>query len=94
MYLSAEGPSENVVRKAINHGVFPKNTVREYGTQKESAASGIPNTIYVDNGMDFKSNEIKRLVNETLKSDLRHRPVSYPITERLLSAYLEPLTGS
>jgi transposase InsO family protein len=78
MYLSAEGPSENVVRKAIQHGVFLKNTVREYGTQKEWAASGIPNIIYVDNGMDFKSNDIKRLVNETLKSNLRHRPVRLP----------------
>lgn len=78
MYLSAEGPSENVVRKAIQHGVFTKNTVREYGTQKEWAASGIPNIIYVDNGMDFKSNDIKRLVNETLKSDLRHRPIKLP----------------
>lgn len=78
MYLSGEGPSENVVRKAIKHGVFPKNTVREYGTQKEWAATGIPNIIYVDNGMDFKSNEIKRLVNETLKSEIRHRPVKLP----------------
>ncbi len=87
MTLSAEGPSENIVRKAIQHGVFPKNTVREYGTQKEWAASGIPNTIYVDNGMDFKGNDIKRLVNETLQSDLRHRPVKLPhygaIIERL-----------
>lgn len=78
IYLSAEGPSENVVRKAIKHGVFPKHTVREYGTQKEWAATGIPNTIYVDNGMDFKSSAIKQLVNETLQSDLRHRPVKLP----------------
>lgn len=78
MILSAEGPSENVVRKAIQHGVFPKHSKREYGTQKEWAASGIPNIIYVDNGMDFKGNDIKRLVNETLKSDLRHRPVRLP----------------
>lgn len=78
MGLFAEGPSENTVRKAIQHEVFPKNTVHEYGTQREWAASGIPNAIYVDNGVDFKGNDIKWLVNETLKSDLRHRPVKLP----------------
>ncbi|MGC6589684.1 Mu transposase C-terminal domain-containing protein [Paenibacillus sp. Dod16] len=78
MYLSSEGPSENVVRKAIKHGVFSKNTIQDFDTQTEWVAFGIPNIIYVDNGMDFKSKDIKRLVNETLESELRHRPVKLP----------------
>ena len=48
---------------------------------------GIPNIIYVDNGMDFKSADIKRLVNETLQSEIMHRPVKTPhygsVIERL-----------
>lgn len=87
MELSHEGPSTNIVRKAILHGVLVKNTVRDYGTETEWAAFGIPNLIYVDNGMDFKSNDIKRLVNETLQSEIRHRPVKLPhygaVIERL-----------
>ncbi|KQX56861.1 MULTISPECIES: Mu transposase C-terminal domain-containing protein [unclassified Paenibacillus] len=86
-YLSHEGPSSNVVRKAIQHGVFVKNTVGDYGTDLEWEAFGIPNIIYVDNGMDFKSTDIKRLVNETLESEIMHRPVKTPhygsVIERL-----------
>lgn len=87
-YLSHESPSINVVRKAIQHGVFAKNSKKEYGTELEWEIFGIPNIIYVDNGMDFKSNDIKRLVNETLKSEISHRPIKTPhygaVVERMI----------
>ncbi|REK71596.1 Mu transposase C-terminal domain-containing protein [Paenibacillus paeoniae] len=87
LYISFEPPSANVVRKAIQHGVFFKNTKLQYGTEMEWEAFGVPNVIYVDNGMDFKSSDIKRLVNESLKSEIMHRPVRLPkygaIIERL-----------
>ncbi|GLX71429.1 Mu transposase C-terminal domain-containing protein [Paenibacillus glycanilyticus] len=87
LYVSFEPPSINVVRKAIQHGVFFKHAKKRFGTESEWAAFGIPNVIYVDNGMDFKSGEIKRLVNETLKAEIMHRPVRTPrygaIIERL-----------
>ncbi|GAB6992130.1 Mu transposase C-terminal domain-containing protein [Paenibacillus pini] len=87
LYISFEAPSANVVRKAIQHGVFFKNTKSLYGTESEWEAFGIPNVIYVDNGMDFKSSDIKRLVNESLKSEIMHRPVRIPkygaVIERL-----------
>lgn len=87
LYISFEDPSANVVRKAIQHGVFFKDTKKQYGTESEWEAFGIPNVIYVDNGMDFKSSDIKRLVNESLKSEIMHRPVRIPkygaIIERL-----------
>ncbi|WP_025693122.1 Mu transposase C-terminal domain-containing protein [Paenibacillus zanthoxyli] len=87
LYLSHESPSINVVRKATQQGVFAKNTKKEYGTELEWEIFGIPNIIYVDNGMDFKSNEFKRMVNETLQSEIMHRPVKIPhygaVIERL-----------
>jgi len=87
LYISFEAPSANVVRKAIQQGVFFKNSKQHYGTESEWEAFGIPNVIYVDNGMDFKSSDIKRLVNESLKSEIMHRPVRIPkygaIIERL-----------
>lgn len=78
LYVSFEPPSINVVRKAIQHGVFVKNIKQELDTEMEWEAFGIPNVIYVDNGMDFKSSDIKRLVNESLKSEIMHRPVRSP----------------
>ncbi|QTH41666.1 transposase [Cohnella sp. LGH] len=87
LYVSFEAPSANVIRKAIQHGVFFKDTRKIYGTESDWEVFGIPNVIYVDNGMDFKSSDIKRLVNESLKSEIMHRPVRIPkygaVIERL-----------
>ncbi|WP_282156002.1 DDE-type integrase/transposase/recombinase [Cytobacillus gottheilii] len=102
MYVSFEDPSANVVRKAIEHGVFFKNTNYKYGTLDEWEVFGIPNTIYVDNGADFKSADVKRLVEEVLQSELMHRPVETPrygaVIERLFgtlnSKFIHRLPGT
>lgn len=102
MYVSFEDPSANVVKKAIEHGVFFKNTVGKYDTLDEWEVFGIPNTIYVDNGSDFKSADVKRLVEEVLQSELMHRPVQTPrygaVIERLFgtlnSKFIHRLPGT
>jgi transposase InsO family protein len=85
MYISFEPPSINRVRKAIENGVFIKNN--EYTVQNKWDAFGIPNTIFLDNGTDFKSAEVKRMINDTLKSHVKYRPVRTPrygaVIERL-----------
>lgn len=87
LYMSFEPPSMHVVRKAIQHGVFVKDSKAAYETENDWEAFGIPNIIYVDNGLDFKGPDIKRLVNETLHSEIMHRPVKIPhygaVIERL-----------
>ncbi|ULO07049.1 DDE-type integrase/transposase/recombinase [Paenibacillus sp. 19GGS1-52] len=87
VYISFEPPSMDIVRKAIQHGVFVKDNKVAYGTENDWEAFGIPNIIYVDNGLDFKGTDIKRLVNETLQSEIMHRPVKVPhfgaVIERL-----------
>ncbi|WP_025689624.1 Mu transposase C-terminal domain-containing protein [Paenibacillus zanthoxyli] len=87
LYISFEPPSMDIVRKAIQHGVFVKNNKDTYDTENDWEAFGIPNIIYVDNGLDFKGTDIKRLVNETLHSEIMHRPVKVPhygaVIERL-----------
>ncbi|MEK5024530.1 hypothetical protein [Paenibacillus sp. FSL M7-1046] len=87
VYISFEPPSMDIVRKAIQHGVFVKDNKTVYRTENDWEAFGVPNIIYVDNGLDFKGTDIKRLVNETLQSEIMHRPVKIPhfgaVIERL-----------
>jgi putative transposase len=78
MYLSFEPPSANRVRKAIEQGVLFKRTKENYNTTYEWDVFGIPDIIQLDNGSEFNNYEIKRLINETLKSNVRYRPRSTP----------------
>ena len=77
-HLSFEDPSKNKTRKALENGIFPKNAKKEYDTINEWPVFGIPQIIYTDNGSDFKSKDIRTLVNTTLKSQIRYRPVGAP----------------
>ena len=86
MYISFEPPSINRVRKAIENGVFIKDN-KKYDTNNKWDIFGIPNTIFLDNGTDFTSVEVKRMINDTLKSHVKYRPVRTPrygaVIERL-----------
>lgn len=77
-YLSFNEPSSNVTRKAIENGIFAKNAKEKYGTENDWPVFGVPQIIYTDNGTDFRSKEIRTLVNQTLQSHLRFRPVGSP----------------
>jgi|GEM_PF-1278425 len=78
MYISFEPPSANRVRKAIQQGVLFKNTKELYGTFNDWEIFGIPHTMQFDNGPEFNNRAIKRLVDETLKSNIRFRPIATP----------------
>ncbi|GED34126.1 transposase family protein [Brevibacillus centrosporus] len=78
MYISFEPPSANVVRKAIQHGILFKNVKAKYGLINEWNVFGIPKIFHLDNGPDFKSTAVKRMINETLKANVRYRPVRTP----------------
>lgn len=77
LYVSFEPPSSNRVRKALQHGIFFKDS-KKYNTINNWDIFGIPNTIFLDNGPDFKSVEVKRMINETLRSHVKYRPVKTP----------------
>ncbi|MCL6444669.1 MAG: DDE-type integrase/transposase/recombinase [Alicyclobacillus sp.] len=78
MYISFEPPSRNRVRKAIEHGIFFKNTRDRYGTHNEWECFGIPQIIQMDNGSEFRSPDIRHLIDETLQSHVRYRPITTP----------------
>lgn len=77
LYVSFEPPSSSRVRKALQHGIFFKDS-KKYNTINNWDIFGIPNTIFLDNGPDFKSVEVKRMINETLRSHVKYRPVKTP----------------
>ncbi|WP_339280490.1 Mu transposase C-terminal domain-containing protein [Lysinibacillus sp. FSL P2-0066] len=91
MYISFEPPSANRVRKAIQQGALFKNTKEQYGTFNDWEIFGIPHNIQFDNGPEFHNLAIKRLVNETLKSNIRFRPIATPryggTIERLIGTF-------
>ncbi|WP_338540621.1 Mu transposase C-terminal domain-containing protein [Paenibacillus tundrae] len=90
MHLSFDAPSANKVRKAIEHGLFPKESIANFGTSNEWGIFGIPSVIYLDNGSDFTSVSVKRMINETLESEVRYRPRRTPhyggVIERLMGS--------
>lgn len=78
MYVSFEPPSANVVRKAIQQGVFFKRVKEKYNLFNEWEVFGIPTVILLDNGKDFRSVAVRRIINETLRSNVRYRPRRTP----------------
>ncbi|GGM39208.1 hypothetical protein GCM10011351_26700 [Paraliobacillus quinghaiensis] len=78
MHISTDAPSADKVRKGIQHGIFFKNTKEQYNTLNEWDIFGIPRIIYVDNGKEFKNAEVKRMIEETLQSQVMYRPIATP----------------
>ncbi|MBY6038329.1 DDE-type integrase/transposase/recombinase [Fictibacillus nanhaiensis] len=78
LHISFEPPSANKVRKAIQQGVLFKGTKEKYNTLKEWDLFGIPQSIVFDNGTEFNNAEVKRIVDEVLKSNIRFRPIATP----------------
>ncbi|OPH56195.1 hypothetical protein BC351_28930 [Paenibacillus ferrarius] len=90
MHLSIDDPSSNKVRKAIHQGILCKRSKERYGTTNEWPIFGVPSVIYLDNGSDFTSDHVKRMINETLESEVRYRPRKTPhyggVIERLMGS--------
>ena len=73
-----EPSSTKVLARAIYHGILPKNAKQAYKTDNEWEVYGIPNIIYVDNGKEFHSKELQRIVEHELQSEIRYRPPKTP----------------
>lgn len=102
LHISFDAPSANKVRKAIEHGLFFKDCKKKYNTLNEWEICGVPQIIYVDNGPDFKSSDVQRLINEGLNIQVMYRPVKQPkygaIIERVFGtinkAFIHNLSGT
>jgi putative transposase len=59
-YLGFEPPSYLAVCEALGHAFKPKGDVRtQYGTDQEWIAYGLPRTLVVDNGREFKGQSLE-----------------------------------
>ncbi len=59
-YLGFEPPSYLAVCEALGHAFKPKGDVRaQYGTEHEWIAYGLPRTLVVDNGREFKGQSLE-----------------------------------
>ncbi len=68
MYLSLEPPSERSLRKTIEHGVFPKNSKRNFGTSNDWDVFGIPDIISVADGPQFQNEQFSNTISKVLGS--------------------------
>jgi putative transposase len=72
--VSLESPSVNTVRRLLYHGVFDKNVKKNYGAKNEWEVHGIPSQIMLYNTPGFRSIEMKKLITDILKSEIKYRP--------------------
>lgn len=78
LHISFEDPSINKVRKALINGLLPKKAKEMYKTSKNWDVFGVPTTIYLDNGPEFKSSEVRRMIEDVMESHVIYRPVKTP----------------
>lgn len=78
MHLGWQAPSAQVVREAIEHGIFPKDYRSRYGTMYEWDKSGVPAVFTVDNGTEFHDSGLERAITINLQSEIRYRPPGKP----------------
>lgn len=78
IHLSFDDPSSDKVMKTLIHGLFPKEEKEIYRTENGWDIFGVPRIIQLDNGKDFRSEHVRRMVTEVLQSEIRFRPPHTP----------------
>lgn len=77
-YISLDAPSVTSVAMCIARAILPKdNLLYEFDIQAKWDCSGIMHTIHVDNGSDFKSEDLKKSC-ALYGINLEFRPVARP----------------
>lgn len=92
-YLSFDAPSATSVAMCIAHSILPKDDwMTLHGVQADWPVWGLPATVHVDNGPDFRSDTFRRSC-EMYGINLEFRPVKAPRygghIERLLGTFMK-----
>lgn len=96
-YLSFDSPSETSVAMCVAHAMLPKEEwLLLHKVDSQWPVWGVPRTIHVDNGADFRSNNFQQSCM-MYGIHLEFRPVKQPRygghIERLLGTFLEDIHG-
>ncbi len=94
-YLSFDAPSETSVAMCVAHSVIPKDEwLLLHKVDTQWPVWGLPMTIHVDNGPDFRSNAFQKAC-VTYGINVEYRPVKQPQygghIERLLGTFLKEI---
>lgn len=94
-YLSFDSPSETSIAMCVSHSILPKQEwLLLHKVDAEWPVWGIPNTIHVDNGADFRSDNFRRSC-QAYGINLEFRPVKQPRygghIERVLGSILKEI---
>lgn len=94
-YLSFDAPSETSVAMCVAHAVLPKDEwLTLHNVDAEWNVWGMPVTIHVDNGADFRSNNFQQSC-QMYGINLEFRPVKQPNygghIERVLGTFLREI---
>jgi len=94
-YLSFDPPSETSVAMCVSHSILPKEEwLLLHKVDAEWPVWGVPRTIHVDNGADFRSNNFQQSCL-MYGINLEYRPVKQPRygghIERLLGTLLREI---
>jgi putative transposase len=91
-YLGFEPPSYLTVMECLKHAIMPKNAQERYGTEHEWLAYGIPNSLAVDNGREFRSHGMEdacQLLGIILEPNKARSPWQKPTVERFFRTSAE-----
>lgn len=96
-YLSFDPPSETSVAMCVAHSVLPKEDwMTLHGVDADWPVWGVPRTIHVDNGAEFRSNNFQKSCL-MYGINLEFRPVKQPRygghIERLLGTFAREIHG-
>lgn len=91
-YLGFEPPSYLTVMECLKHAIMPKNTREQYGTENEWLAYGIPVSLAVDNGREFRGHGLEdacQLLGIILEPNKARSPWQKPFVERFFRTKAE-----
>ena len=78
IHLSYYEPSIDKVLATLMNGTFLKRSKEQYGTKNDWPIYGKPKIFHFDNGKDFRSFDIERVVTEVYGAELHFRPIRVP----------------
>jgi len=91
-YLGFEPPSYLTVMECLKHAIMPKNSREQYGTENEWLAYGIPVSLAVDNGREFRGAALEdacQLLGIILEPNKARSPWQKPFVERFFRTKAE-----
>lgn len=77
-HISYDEPSTDKVINLFKNGTFIKRAKEQFETNNDWSIFGKPKIFHFDNGKDFRSADVERIVTEVYGSEIDFRPIRQP----------------